>query len=65
MWVNITLGVTPEMAEDIQDEADKHGMSRNKYLRTIIRNSDETQFDPAEITLVDDADAEEAQMGGA
>lgn len=65
MWVNLTVGVSPELAEKIDRLAEQHGMSRAKLIRTILRNSSETPFDPAEITLVDDADAEEAQMGGA
>jgi hypothetical protein len=68
MWVNLTLGVTPEMAETIEDEAEKHGVSRNKYLRALVREAESSPFDASESDVdltVDDSEAVEAQKGGA
>jgi metal-responsive CopG/Arc/MetJ family transcriptional regulator len=66
MLANISVGMTPEMVEDIDEEARKLGISRSRYIRAVLKNSVETPFDPADIDIrVDDTDAEEAQMGGA
>jgi len=58
MWVNLTLGVTPEMAEEIEDEANSRGMSRNEYLRHLIRESPNSPFDGPENSLPDRTDGE-------
>ena len=54
-----------EMDEKIEEEAQKHGMTYSEYVRTVIQNATESPFEPADVSLVNDRDAEEAQMGGA
>jgi len=55
-----------ELDEDIAEEAEEHGLSYSEYVRTVLRNSVETPFDPADVDLTaNDSDAVEAQTGGA
>jgi len=64
--VNVTVGMSPEMLDKIDDEADKYGVSRARYIREAIRDADTTPFDADDVDLqVNDDDAAEAQMGGA
>lgn len=45
MWVNLTLGVSPEMAQTIEDEAEARDMSRNEYLRHLISEAESSPFE--------------------
>jgi hypothetical protein len=55
-----------ELDEEIQEEADRLGISYSKLVRQILRSHTGTPFDPPESdVLADDRAAEEAQMGGA
>jgi len=55
-----------ELDDEIAEEAEKHGLSYSEYVRTVLKNSVETPFDPSEVDLrANDDDAAEAQMGGA
>jgi len=64
--VNVTVGMPPEMLDSIDDEAEKHDISRARYIRAAIRDANGTPFDSDEVDLtVNDDDAAEAQMGGA
>jgi len=64
--VNVTVGMTPEMLADIDEMADKLGISRARLIRVCVRNETNTPFDPADIDLTaNDDDAAEAQTGAA
>jgi len=46
--VNVTVGMTPEMLDDIDDAADKEGVSRAQWIRERIREADGSPFDQDE-----------------
>ncbi|MFC7131642.1 MULTISPECIES: CopG family transcriptional regulator [Salinibaculum] len=54
--VNITVGMTPEMLEDVDREADNADMSRAEYIRHCIRQAEDSPFDTPEKTLGELAD---------
>jgi hypothetical protein len=43
--VNVTVAMTPEMLEDIDDEADARGWSRARTIRHFIEQADESPFE--------------------
>ena len=62
----MTVSMPTELDDGVDEEATKHGMTYSEYVRTVLRNSVETPFDPRDIDLVvEDSDAEEAQSGAA
>lgn len=64
--LSVSISVPTELDQQIEEEAQKHGMTYSEFVRTVLKNSTETSFEPADVNLVaDDSDAREAQMGGA
>lgn len=63
MWVNLTVGVRPDMAEKVREEANARGMNRNEYVRHLMREATSSPFDPPEDELPERLDIEEAQKG--
>ncbi|MCD2199073.1 hypothetical protein LPA44_04060 [Halobacterium sp. KA-4] len=64
----MSLNLSPEMAQTIEDEAEKYGLSNAKYLRALIREAQSSPFDPTDSDVdlvVDDSDVEDAQKGAA
>jgi len=56
------------MASEIEDEAEKRGISKAKYVRGLLRQAHSSPFDTEheEVDLVtNDDDAAEAQTGAA
>jgi hypothetical protein len=43
--MNVTIGMTPEMVEKIDDEAEERGWSRAKAVRYYIRTSEESPIE--------------------
>jgi len=54
--VNVTFGMTPNMLEEVDEEADKHNMSRAEYMRHCIRQANDSPFEQPEQTLAEVAD---------
>lgn len=64
--LSVSISVPTELDEKIEEEAKKHGMTYSEFVRTVLKNSTETSFEPADVDLVvDDSDVEEAQKGAA
>jgi ATP-dependent DNA ligase len=63
--VNVTTGMTPEMLEEIDQEAKKCDMSRAEYVRTSIREANGTPFECPEITLEQLANGQPVEEEGA
>jgi len=62
----VTVSMPTELDESIAEEAKKHNMAYSEYVRTVLKNSTETPFNPSDVDLVvDDRDAEEAHSGAA
>lgn len=43
--LNVTIGMTPDMVDKIDAEADERGWSRAKTVRHFIRKCDESPID--------------------
>jgi len=43
--VNVTVGMPPEMLEEIDDEAEARGWSRARTIRFYIEQADESPFE--------------------
>lgn len=43
--VNVTVGMTPEMLDDIDDAADEAGVSRSQWIRERIREAETSPFE--------------------
>jgi 3-deoxy-D-arabino-heptulosonate 7-phosphate (DAHP) synthase len=69
MWVTISLNVSPEMGEQIEDEAERLDVSNTRYIRALLRQAQSSPFklqeDDLNVLRVNDSDAEEAQKGAA
>lgn len=59
--VNVSVNMTPEMLDRVDEEAGKYDMSRARYIRRCIRQAEDTPFDPPE----NDLSAEDGQKGAA
>ena len=59
--VNVTVSMPPEMVEDI--DAARGSMSRAKYIRHAVRNSEGTPFEAADGDLPDFSNETEATGG--
>lgn len=63
--VNVTVGMTPEMLDTVDEQAEKHDMSRARYIREAVREAESTPFE-CDMTLEELADDEaNEQMGAA
>lgn len=64
--VNVTVGMTPDMLQRIDELCEDLGISRARFIRACVRNETTTPFDPADVDLeARDDDAAEAQTGAA
>jgi len=64
--LSVSISVPTELDRQIEEEAQKHGMTYSEFVRTVLKNSTETSFEPADVDLtVDDESAREAQTGAA
>jgi len=60
---NVTVGMEPSMLVTVEDEADKHDMSRAEYIRHLIRQAHDSPFDTPERTLCKDENYENGESG--
>lgn len=67
--INVTVGMTPEMLDQIDEMAEKLDVSRARAIRVCLRQANASPLafrEQDRHTLeVDDSDAEEAQRGAA
>lgn len=64
--LSVSISVPTELDQQIEEEAQKHDMTYSEFVRTVLKNSTETSFEPADVDLtVDDESAREAQTGAA
>lgn len=42
--VNMSINMPPEMAEDVDDQAESHDMSHAEYVRFLVRQADDSPF---------------------
>jgi metal-responsive CopG/Arc/MetJ family transcriptional regulator len=40
--MNVTIGMDPDMVEELDDEAERRGWSRSKTVRYLLRECDES-----------------------
>lgn len=62
VFVNVTVNMTPEMLEQVDNDADALGMNRAEYIRHAIRQADDTSFEEPEAK---NAEVTEEQTGAA
>ncbi|NLV14431.1 CopG family transcriptional regulator [Haloarcula argentinensis] len=64
---NVTVGMEPSMLADIEDERERHGMSRAEYIRHCIRQAQDSPFEVPETILCADENRrpEESETGAA
>lgn len=55
----MSISMPPEMADDIDEEAKKHGMKTAEYARHLFRQAPDSPFDEPETTLVTDENYED------
>jgi len=60
--VNVSFSAPIEMLNDMDEQAQKHNMSRAEYIRHLIRQANDSPFDPPEFNLENN---DEAQTGAA
>jgi len=51
---NVTVGMTPDMLVTVEEEAQKHEMSRAEYVRHLIRQAHDSPFDEPDTQLYKD-----------
>jgi len=56
--------MSPEMADEIDDEAEKHGMKTSKYIRQVLREHQKTPFPCDETVLFADENGEKPRNEG-
>jgi hypothetical protein len=55
----------PSMLVKVEEEADKHDMSRAEYIRHLVRQAHDSPFDEPETVLCRDGNGEVRQNEGA
>jgi len=50
-YVSISISMPPEMADNIDEEAEKHGMKTAEYVRQVLREHNETPFNCPNVVL--------------
>lgn len=50
--VNVTVSMSMEMLQEIDEQAEKHGMSRAAYVRHLVNQADDSPF-PSPQSLTD------------
>jgi len=51
---NVTVGMEPSMLSTIEDERERHGMSRAEYIRHCIRQAQDSPFEIPDTVLCAD-----------
>ncbi|MFC7204712.1 ribbon-helix-helix protein, CopG family [Haloferax namakaokahaiae] len=59
--VNVTVSMPMEMVQNIDEEADAHGMSRAQYIREAIQLANGTPFTADRTTLSRDDEEQRAK----
>jgi 3-methyladenine DNA glycosylase/8-oxoguanine DNA glycosylase len=62
---NVTVGMEPSMLAKIEEEKEKHDMSRAEYIRHCVRQAQDSPFEIPETTLCTDEQASEERKKGA
>lgn len=64
-YLTLSVSMPPEMADDIDAEAQKHGMKTAQYVRQIIREHEGTPFECNDPVLCVDENSEKRRSEGA
>jgi hypothetical protein len=67
-YVSMSISMPPEMADSIDEEAEKHGMKAAPYVRQVLREHEGTPFScDGEVICVDENErpAEDGKTGAA
>ena len=64
-FLTMSVSMSPEMADEIDREADKHGMNASQYVRQVLREHDTTPFNCENTVLCVDENSEERRNEGA
>lgn len=64
---NVTVGMEPSMLATIEDERERHGMSRAEYIRHLVRQAHDSPFDRPDTVLCTDENGrtDESKTGAA
>jgi len=62
---NVTVGMEPSMLSDIEEERERHGMSRAEYIRHCVRQAEDSPFERPETVLCSDENGENSPKEGA
>lgn len=65
--VNVTVGMTPEMLEEIDDAIESNSSidSRSQFIRKAIKGCPGTPFDDPQTELLDELNVDPEQVGAA
>jgi len=58
---NVTVGMDPSMLVKVEEEADRHNMSRAEYVRHLVRQAHDSPFDEPDTVLCKDENGENAR----
>ena len=64
---NVTVGMEPSMLATIEEERERHGMSRAEYVRHLVRQAHDSPFDQPDTVLCADENGrtDESKTGAA
>jgi len=62
-YLTLSVSMPPEMADQIDDEAKKHGMKTAEYVRQVLREHENTPFEKTNTVIgVDENSPEERRQ---
>lgn len=64
-YLTMSISMAPEMADMIDEEAEKHGMNASEYVRQVLREHEGTPFENTRTTLALDENSENRRNEGA
>jgi predicted DNA-binding protein len=64
-YVTLSISMPPEMADDIDEEAENNGMKTAEYVRQVFRETEATPFECDDPVLCVDENGENGQTEGA
>lgn len=66
-YVTLSVSMPPEMADGLDDEANKHGMKTAEYVRQVLSEHEATPFECEETVLCKDENhrSEDRKTGAA
>jgi len=64
-FLTLSISMSPEMADEVDAEAAKHGMKTSKYIRQVLREHEGTPFSCDETVLCRDENGEKSRNEGA